>query len=41
LLRASLAPGCALGPKGNPMADNLFEVVSCLQKRAGIELRVA
>jgi plasmid stabilization system protein ParE len=29
------------GPKGNPTADNLFKVVSHLQKRAGIELHIA
>ena len=29
------------GPRGNPQARNLFGVLSCLQKQAGLELRVA
>lgn len=29
------------GPKGNPNADNLFRVLSHLQKQAGIELHIA
>jgi len=29
------------GPRGNPQARNLFGVIGYLQKRAGIELRVA
>ena len=28
------------GPRGNPQARNLFNVIGYLQKRAGIELRV-
>jgi DNA-binding phage protein len=29
------------GPGGNPQAKNLFSVIGCLQKRAGLRLRVA
>jgi hypothetical protein len=29
------------GPRGNPQAKNLFSVIGCLQKQAGVELRVA
>jgi DNA-binding phage protein len=29
------------GPKGNPQANNLFSVISYLQKHAGLELQVA
>src|SRR6202048_1907274 len=29
------------GPRGNPQAKNLFTVIGYLQKRAGLELRVA
>jgi DNA-binding phage protein len=29
-----------LGPAGNPRADNLFEVVSFLQRREGVRFRV-
>ena len=29
------------GPRGNPQAKNLFSVLGYLQKRAGLELRVA
>ncbi|MBI2712850.1 MAG: transcriptional regulator [Rhizobiales bacterium] len=29
------------GPRGNPQAKNLFSVIGCLQKRAGLRLRVA
>ena len=29
------------GPRGNPQARNLFSVISYLQKRAGVSLRVA
>jgi hypothetical protein len=29
------------GPRGSPQAKNLFSVVSCLQKNAGLQLRVA
>ena len=28
------------GPKGNPQARNLFEIIECLQKREGICLEV-
>ena len=28
------------GPRGNPQARNLFSVLGCLQKRAGVELHV-
>ncbi len=28
------------GPRGNPQARNLFSVISCLQRRAGVRLRV-
>jgi hypothetical protein len=29
------------GPRGNPQAKNLFSVISYLQKKAGVHLRVA
>lgn len=29
------------GPRGNPQASNLFNVIRCLQKHAGLELHVA
>ena len=29
-----------LGPKGNPQARNLFEIISCLQEREGLNLKV-
>ena len=29
------------GPRGNPQAKNLFTVLGCLQKRAGVRLDVA
>jgi DNA-binding phage protein len=29
-----------LGPKGNPQAHNLFEIIACLQKREGIHFEV-
>ena len=29
------------GPRGNPQAKNLFSVISYLQKKAGLHLRVA
>ncbi len=29
-----------LGPAGNPRADNLFEIVSFLQRREGVRLEV-
>ena len=29
------------GPRGNPQARNLFGVLSCLQKQAGIQLHIA
>jgi DNA-binding phage protein len=29
------------GPRGNPQAKNLFNVISYLQKRAGVRLHVA
>jgi len=29
-----------LGPKGNPQARNLFEIVAYLQKKEGLRLRV-
>jgi hypothetical protein len=29
------------GPRGNPQAKNLFAVIGYLQKRAGVQLRVA
>ncbi len=28
------------GPRGNPQARNLFAVLSCLQRHAGVRLRV-
>ena len=28
------------GPKGNPQARNLFEIVACLQEREGVQLEV-
>jgi hypothetical protein len=30
-----------LGPRGNPVAPNLFGIIDYLQKQAGIELHVA
>jgi DNA-binding phage protein len=30
-----------LGPRGNPQARNLFSIIRCLQKQAGVELHVA
>ena len=29
-----------LGPNGNPQARNLFEIIGCLQERAGLHLKV-
>lgn len=29
-----------LGPIGNPQARNLFEIISCLQEREGLHLKV-
>jgi hypothetical protein len=29
-----------LGPKGNPTATNLFEIVACLQRQEGVRLQV-
>jgi len=29
-----------LGPSGNPYARNLFEIVSCLQKKTGVHFRI-
>ena len=29
-----------LGPSGNPYARNLFEIVSCLQERAGVHFEL-
>ena len=29
-----------LGPRGNPQARNLFEILGCLQKREGVHLKV-
>jgi DNA-binding phage protein len=28
------------GPKGNPTAANLFNIIACLQEREGVRLRV-
>ena len=28
------------GPKGNPQARNLFEIIGCLQKRANVRFEV-
>lgn len=28
------------GPDGNPYARNLFEIVSCLQKRTGVQFKL-
>ena len=28
------------GPRGNPQARNLFEIIGCLQKREGLHLKV-
>ncbi|MGA9061356.1 MAG: hypothetical protein WB341_06780 [Terracidiphilus sp.] len=28
------------GPRGNPTAANLFHIISCLQEREGVRLRV-
>ncbi len=29
-----------LGPQGNPQARHLFEIISCLQEREGLHLKV-
>ena len=29
-----------LGPDGNPLARNLFEIIGCLQEREGLQLKV-
>lgn len=29
-----------LGPSGNPNARNLFEIVSCLQRKAGVHFKL-
>ena len=29
-----------LGPSGNPYARNLFEIVSCLQEKAGVHFKL-
>ena len=29
-----------LGPSGNPYARNLFQIVSCLQKKAGVHFKL-
>ena len=29
------------GPRGNPQARNLFGIICCLQRQAGVELHVA
>lgn len=43
--RATATPPKSLirmfGPRGNPQARNLFSVIECLQKRAGLRLRLA
>ncbi|MGC1694621.1 MAG: transcriptional regulator [Pseudolabrys sp.] len=43
--RATATPPKSLirmfGPRGNPQARNLFSVIGCLQKRAGLRLRLA
>jgi DNA-binding phage protein len=45
LAKATGAPAKSLirmfGPRGNPQAKNLFSVISYLQKKAGLQLRVA
>src|SRR5687767_2706287 len=45
LATATGAPAKSLirmfGPRGNPQAKNLFSVISYLQKKAGLNLRVA
>jgi len=45
LAEATGAPAKSLirmfGPRGNPQAKNLFNVIGYLQKRAGVELHVA
>ena len=45
LAKATGAPAKSLirmfGPRGNPQARNLFGVIGYLQKRAGLNLRVA
>ena len=45
LAKATGAPAKSLirmfGPRGNPQAKNLFGVIGYLQKRAGLQLRVA
>jgi len=43
--KATGAPAKSLirmfGPRGNPQARNLFTVISCLQRQAGLHLHVA
>ena len=45
LAKATGAPAKSLirmfGPRGNPQAKNLFAVIGYLQKKAGVQLRVA
>ena len=45
LAKATGAPAKSLirmfGPRGNPQAKNLFNVIGYLQKRAGVRLHVA
>jgi hypothetical protein len=45
LAKATGSPAKSLirmfGPRGNPQAKNLFGVISYLQRRAGLHLRVA
>ncbi len=31
---------CMLSQKGNPQARNLFEIIGCLQRREGVQLKV-
>ena len=37
---ASVLEIVARGPKGNPTAANLFNIIACLQKQEGVRLRV-
>ena len=37
---ASVLEVVARGPKGNPTAANLFNIIACLQEQEGVRLRV-
>jgi len=35
-----LTPGSSLGPRGNPRADNILEIIKILQTNERVKLRV-